>query len=536
MPFPFIILFPLCLIIISVTGIFHFYIFDFERYVSFYISISFFFIFFISFLFISKFVFDTNVNFVKKYIKAFTNQVVRIDRNFISFEELSALQADFLDLLSCTIENNKHLFCRLFPWGLSFTTSFCLLFVCNIELSVFIVVFILIIHVIFLFSNLLIRIFDNTDLNSNIEILSQVSLSTARGIQFFNIQEKFLSRINQKTTRFFQKIEHIISNKIWQIFFLGCVTFCLIVLAYVFIENSYSQIFFDGLQKYNLLISFCLWSYVLTMRNFWKVRKPSALIMQMDELLKGIPILNISSEQNNLNQTKNLFIAFHGICFCKDGIDILRNLTFSVLPGEFVAVTGENIQDSSYIFDLILKFYTPQSGNIYIGGNNISGIQSNNLRLIFSVFKIDFGLIPGSVKENVRISSNESEEKLLAIIEKTGLQEFINDEVIGWNGVISVPQEVLIRLQIARIFMRDYKIILLEEPEVFENAGNEELFIDFIKFISKDKTVIMATKRPAHIIYADKILYINEQNAVFGSHADLSVNEDYCRFLFGLSK
>lgn len=532
MRFPFVVFSLLFLVSISSFGIFHYCILShFEEYISFYISISSCFLFFITYLLLIKFISDDNINFAKNYTDGFVKTVMKSDSNFISFEELSSIRSKFLDLIIKTSGYNTNLFCSIFPCFTAFLTTFLMICLSNFKIGIITIIAISMTHIVLILLNFVNRMTELLPLESSTDSFCRKALNIARGGQFFNIGTYLYEKINQDLHNIYTSMHSTIARKTWKMFFLMCLTFCIFLLVYIFLDSSFSQGLFFELQKYSLPLTFCLSSYTFAIVSLYKLKELSKNIEDIDTLLNDIPCLMVPSGKTSLDKTKDLFIAFHGICFHKNGTEILNNVTFSILPGEVIVITGENIKKSSYIFDLILKFYKPQSGNIYIAGNNIDIINTNNLRSYFAIFKIDFGLINGSIEENIRLAAESSEEKLLKILDKVGLFELSDELVLGPNDDILVSQEILIRIQMARIFMRKQKIILIEEPESFENPENEELFFDFVKFIAKRRTVIISTKDSASIVYADKVLYMGMENTIFGTHAELSTKPEYRNFL-----
>jgi ABC-type Mn2+/Zn2+ transport system ATPase subunit len=96
---------------------------------------------------------------------------------------------------------------------------------------------------------------------------------------------------------------------------------------------------------------------------------------------------------------------------------------------------------------------------------------------------------------------------------------------------VRVDAEILIRLQMARIFLRPGDVILITEPDKFIDDVCRELFLDFVKFMADKKTVLWKTNNRSLFVYSGKILYIGEHINLFGSHAELSTDENYRNFL-----
>jgi ABC-type multidrug transport system fused ATPase/permease subunit len=187
-----------------------------------------------------------------------------------------------------------------------------------------------------------------------------------------------------------------------------------------------------------------------------------------------------------------------------------------------------------YIFDLLLKFYEPQSGRIYVAGNDIKTLQRDTICKIFSIFNEKFGLIHGNIEDNIKIAAPEiDDEKFLKIAYSVGLIDQLDERVLDENNDdIIASQETLIRIQMARDFLRNSKILLIEEPtDSPKDSVSCDLFSDFLKFITKKKTVVLTTTNPQTIVYANKILYLGEETTLFGSHAELSFEQSYKKFM-----
>ncbi|MDR3224399.1 MAG: ABC transporter ATP-binding protein/permease [Holosporales bacterium] len=245
---------------------------------------------------------------------------------------------------------------------------------------------------------------------------------------------------------------------------------------------------------------------------------------------------DIYSNEQTLKQldTDNLFLTFHGIYFQDPAKlsdrPVFEDLSFAVLPGEFVAITGENLKDGHYIFDLVLRFHKPQSGKIYIAGSHIENIRINSIRSAIGIFNEDFGLIDGTIFDNIAMLIGDY-AKIQNVAYNVGLEAFLDRELFDADGDVAIPQEILFRLQMARIAIRRPKIVLIEEPAFFESEENEQIFFDIVKHMAKRKTVIVITGKPMLAINSDKILYLGIKKTIFGSHAELSSDPDYQQFI-----
>ena len=260
--------------------------------------------------------------------------------------------------------------------------------------------------------------------------------------------------------------------------------------------------------------------------------------------IPNVDILSYTSNTEFLNSEKiidknNLFIAFHGVYF-QDPTNfsdhsILNNISLSVLPGEVIALTGENTTGISYIFDLVLKFYTPQSGKIYIAGIPLDNISKAQMRSLVGIFDDSFSLIQGTVLDNIKLIS-EDQNLIQDTSKKVGLSDLLNKQLFDENENIIVSQETLFRIQIARIAIQKPKIIFIKTPSRFDSKLAEEMFFDFVDSASKNKTVFIETYDLNTIIYSNKILYLGKNESIFGSHAEISLNKSYQEYIKKISK
>ena len=353
---------------------------------------------------------------------------------------------------------------------------------------------------------------------------------SARGIQFYDAKELIKSKLGRARGDFLNATKKQVTSGIWKAFSYICITFFVIIIIYVanqeyiishlFNFNEINILYFVDMLLFILfLITFLHWANGRDVKfeNITKYRLKNG---EIEQLQKEI-------------DTKNLFIAFHGVYFQEptalSDCSKLADLTFSILPGEFVAITGEDSRAMQYIFELLLRFYRPQSGQIYLSGAKIENIPKKRLRSLIGIFEEDFGLIDGTIQENLEMVSDNF-ARILSVAETTGLSEFLSMEIYH-SGRMQLSQELLFRLQIARLALQKPEIVLVTTPQSFETPETERMFYDFVNYYRKNRTVILITDRISTIIYAHKILFLAKDYSIFGTHAELSKNADYQRYI-----
>lgn len=354
---------------------------------------------------------------------------------------------------------------------------------------------------------------------------------SARGIQYYGSMKFIQSKLRKAKIDFIRASKERIANAIWKSFSYICLTFFVIVIIYISNKEYICTNLFklEGVYELYLMSMFV---FVLFLMKFFHYNNKRHI--EFENITKYQLTQNKENSSQKEIDKKNLFIAFHGVYFQDPAMlsksPEIRDLTFSILPGEFIAITGENFKAMRYIFDLLLRFYKPQSGQIYLSGTKIENIPKEQLRSLIGIFEEDFGLVDGSVQDNLEIVTDNF-DKILAVSENVGLSDFLETGIYHNSEYIQLSQETLFRLQIARLAIQNPEIMLINTPKVFETSETERMFYDFVDYSTKKHTVILITGRISPIIYANKILFITKDYSLFGSHAELSRNMDYQKYI-----
>ena len=179
---------------------------------------------------------------------------------------------------------------------------------------------------------------------------------------------------------------------------------------------------------------------------------------------------------------------------------------------------------------MLLKFHKPQSGQIYISGKKLKNISAKQIRAEIGIFDEKFCLVEGTVYDNLAMVEHNLNRLHNAII-SLGLEGYVDDTIYNLSNELNVSQEVLIRLQIARIALRRPKVLLINTPAEFASEKVKQMFYDFVTHSAKRHTVLLITKKLSPIVYSSKILYIGKDECLFGTHAELSNNKAYQRYI-----
>ncbi|WP_455931763.1 ABC transporter ATP-binding protein [Parvimonas micra] len=221
-------------------------------------------------------------------------------------------------------------------------------------------------------------------------------------------------------------------------------------------------------------------------------------------------------------------IEFKNVSFSYGEENVLDNISFKVERGEQVALVGMSGSGKTTIARLAARFYDIKSGEILIGGINIKDFEKEALmKKIAFVFQ-NSKLFKMSLRENLLIAKPDAtDEEIDNALINSGCKEIIKglknglDTIYGTRGTYFSGGEAQ-RLSIARAFLKDADIIILDEATAFADPENEHLIQESFKKLSKNKTTLMIAHRLSTVVDVDKILVIDKGRIVEeGKHSDL---------------
>ena len=221
-------------------------------------------------------------------------------------------------------------------------------------------------------------------------------------------------------------------------------------------------------------------------------------------------------------------LEFKNVSFSYDKEKVLDNISFKVNKGETVALVGSSGGGKTTIARLAARFYDADEGEILVGGIDIRNYDKKSLmKKIAFVFQSS-KLFKMSLRENLLLGNeNATEEEIEAALINSGSKEIVDnlekglDTIYGTKGTYFSGGESQ-RLAIARAFLKDAKLIILDEATAFADPENEHIIQESFKKLSKDKTTLMIAHRLSTVVDADKILVIEDGKIKeSGKHTEL---------------
>ena len=246
-------------------------------------------------------------------------------------------------------------------------------------------------------------------------------------------------------------------------------------------------------------------------------------------VLDAEPDIKDISTASNLN-IKNGSIKFEEVGFSYKNTkeQAIKNINFSVEGGTTVALVGHSGAGKSTIVNLLPRFYDPNKGKVYIDEQNIRSVKLSSLRKNISMVSQDIILFDDTVHANIAYANRSASKELIQeACNFAAASEFIEklpqkfETIIGENGVRLSGGEKQ-RISIARAFLKNSPIILLDEATSSLDAESEEKVQNALINLTKNKTTLVIAHRLSTIIRADKIVLINNgEIADFGTHSEL---------------
>ena len=214
---------------------------------------------------------------------------------------------------------------------------------------------------------------------------------------------------------------------------------------------------------------------------------------------------------------KGYDIEFSHVGFSYDSQDtVLKDVDFTAKQGEVTALIGPSGGGKTTVSRLASRFWDINKGKITVGGIDISTIEPETLMSLYAIVFQDVTLFNNTVMENIRIGrQNATDEEVLAAAKLAHCDEFAEKLPDGWQTMIGENGSELSggerqRLSIARAFLKDAPIILLDEATASLDVDNETLIQESLSRLIRNKTVMIIAHRMRTVADADKIVVLKD--------------------------
>ena len=234
-------------------------------------------------------------------------------------------------------------------------------------------------------------------------------------------------------------------------------------------------------------------------------------VERMDEILFH-PLQEGKPELTN----KGYDIAFKDVRFgYGNGEEVLSDVTFTAKQGEVTALVGPSGGGKTTVSRLAARFWDPDSGRITVGGMDVTKTDPESLLSLYSIVFQDVTLFDNTIMENIRIGRRDAtDEEVIEAGKMAQCLPFVQKLSDGWNTMIGENGCELSggerqRISIARAFLKDSPIILLDEATASLDAENETEIQKALSKLIRNKTVLVIAHRMRTVENADKIVVLS---------------------------
>ena len=258
------------------------------------------------------------------------------------------------------------------------------------------------------------------------------------------------------------------------------------------------------------------------------VERISELLEKKIEIYDHINHKAENKELLNSNKTVLGEVLFENVSFFyREDEPIINDLSFKIKPGEHVALIGPTGSGKTTLIRLLCRLYEPQKGNIYIDGQNIKSIPIDSLRKQLGVVLQDTFLFSGNVADNLRLDSSIDNQRLKDVCSDLGLDNLLRKLPNGLDtyirergGNLSSGERQL--LSIARVAIRDPKILIMDEATAFMDPSTEATLQRDLDRLLEKRTALVIAHRLATIEASDRILVMRKGSLIEeGTHEEL---------------
>ena len=300
----------------------------------------------------------------------------------------------------------------------------------------------------------------------------------------------------------------------------------IIIATFVFTGNGVTDEFVLNLFFYVLITS------VLTVTLMKVAYAGESQMIVNDALNRVYGILETEPlpESPKNEQPKDSSIELSDVTFAYAGAknNAIDGISISVRSGEHIALVGPSGGGKTTLASLIARFWDVKSGSIKIGGTDVRNVSSDELMNYVSYVFQDSRLLKMSIMDNIRMGRpGASDEEVMQALRDAQCMDIIEkfpdgvNTMIGSKGIYVSGGECQ-RLSIARAFLKNAPVLILDEATAFADPDNEVLVQQAFGKLSKDKTVIMIAHRLSTVTNADCIYVLSDGKiAESGTHSEL---------------
>ena len=375
---------------------------------------------------------------------------------------------------------------------------------------------------------------------SKMSSFAQESFSGIAVIKSYNLQDKIFSGFDDLAEDSYQKNMSLVKVQAWffplMILLIGCSNLIVIYVG----GNQYinNEIEIGVLAEFIIYVNMLTWPVAVVGWITSIVQQAEASQKRINDFLKEAPeIFDGPGVTKEITGT----IEFKGVSltYPETQISALNQINLKIPAGSTLGIIGNIGSGKSTLLELISRLYDPTSGKLTLDGVDLKQYKLEELRSSIGYIPQNAFLFSESIENNIRFGSiNASEEEIIEASKKAAVHENIINfnegykTILGERGVTLSGGQIQ-RVSIARAFIKDPKILLLDDCLSAVDTDTEEEILKHLKAVSKNKTTLIVSHRISSLKHADQIVVFENGKIVQqGKHLDLIKIDGYYKELF----
>jgi subfamily B ATP-binding cassette protein MsbA len=246
------------------------------------------------------------------------------------------------------------------------------------------------------------------------------------------------------------------------------------------------------------------------------IAQTTVALERIQTILSADDIVPERADATDPGQVKGAIALEHVAFGYADDAPVLKDVSFTIAPGQVVGVVGPTGSGKSTVLSLIPRFYDPSAGRVLIDGKDVNTFKLAALRSQVGFVLQETVLFRGTIKENIAYGRpGATDEEIIAAAKLANADEFITRMPHGYDSVVGERGDTLSggqrqRIGIARAVIRNSPIMILDEPTAALDTESERLVVEGLERLMKGRTVIMIAHRLSTLRDADKIIVIKD--------------------------
>lgn len=307
-----------------------------------------------------------------------------------------------------------------------------------------------------------------------------------------------------------------------------------IMVSLVLLTGGYLSINFELIFLGTIMVQRFLMPVLHLSQYYTQLQASLAAMDRIADVLEAKPAVTNAPNAKPLEISEaDASIAFENVSFeYKKDTQVLKNISFSMNPGEKVALVGHTGAGKTTVTSLLMRFYDPTQGDIFINDQNLKDITLESLHDNLSIVTQEPYLFADTVLENIRYGRPEaSDEEINDLCELIGAKKFIEALPEGFSTILQESGKSLSAGQrqmitVARTMLSDPRILILDEATSRLDAYSESLVQIAQNLLFKGRTTLVIAHRLSTIRDVDRIIVLDEGEIVEqGTHEELMENE-----------